>query len=129
MLVDVTTAKRAMLFPFLELILITGVAWMGIGWLDAHGYPRNAVVIGWGLLCLWRFVLPLISQRRRRFTVYPDHIVAKANGKRDVIPMTDITGVRRRRGGITLAVRGYDLYFPDLPAPRKIERIIAEQLH
>lgn len=134
--VDVTAPFRALTFPLLELVLVTGVSWIGIGWLDARATDpvlRNALVLLWAVLVVWRFVLPVVRTRRKRFVVTNRRVIARAEGLRaatDSIPLMDIVGVRRRRGGISLAIRGYDqaLYFPDLPRTKKIERIIAAQL-
>lgn len=56
----VTAPYRALLWPVLELILITGICWI-IGWLDVQvnnqGLDvalRNAVVALWAGLSLWR---------------------------------------------------------------------------
>lgn len=134
--VDVTSPYRSLLFPTLELVLISGVAGIAVGWLDANAVDanlRNAVVGFALLLVFWRFILPLLRARRKRFIVTNQRILARASqlgGKADSIPLHDVIGVRRRRGGISLAIRGYDrtLYFPELPKPKKIERIIDEQL-
>lgn len=138
--VDVTAPYRSFIFPVLELILITGLAWMGIGWLDAnyvYGFQglteRNAVVVLWLALVLWRFLLPLLRARRRRFIVTNHRIIARTGrfgSHADSIPLRDVAGVRKRRGGISLAIRGYDrpLYFPDLPRPKKIERVIDDSV-
>ena len=132
-LVDVTGPYRALTFPFLELILVTGVLWIVIGWMDANAVDvayRNAVVVLWALLGAWRFVLPLMRERRRRFIVTNTRVIARTGSKVDSIPLVDIAGVRRRRGGITLTIRGYDrvLYFPSLPSTKRIERTISEEL-
>ena len=46
------------------------------------------------------------------------------------IPLHDIVGVRRRRGGISLAIRGYDraIHFPDVPKTKRIEKLLNQQL-
>src|SRR5690625_323081 len=74
--VDVTAPYRALLWPVLELILITGICWIAIGWLDVQvnnqGLDvalRNAVVALWAGLSLWRFVLPVTRLRRKRFII------------------------------------------------------------
>ncbi len=133
-LVDVTAPYRSLTFPVLELILVTGVAWMAIGWVDTNvGDPliHNALVILWALLALWRFVLPVYRARRRRFIVTNTRVIARTGRKVDSIPLTDISGVRRRRGGISLSIHGYEraLYFPELPKTKRIENIIADELH
>ncbi|MDY3126556.1 MAG: hypothetical protein SOW59_00280 [Corynebacterium sp.] len=136
--VDVTAPYRALTFPVLELILVTGVCWIGIGWLDAHMVAqdyllRNTLVAAWLVLVLWRFVLPVIRQRRKRFIVTNRRIIARAaqlSSTVDSIPLRDIVGVRRRRGGITLAIRGYDrtLYFPDVARSKLVERALNQQI-
>lgn len=128
-LVNVSAPYRALLFPVLELVLITGVCWMGIGWLDvtmADTTYRNGLVVLWCLLALWRFALPVFRARRRRFMVTNTRVIARTGSHVDSIPLHDIVGVRRRRGGISLAIRGYDrpLYFPELPRTRRIEKTL-----
>ena len=116
-------------FPLLELILITGVAWIAIGWADVNIFNplvHNGLVVLWGVLAAWRFLLPLVRARRKRFIVTNQRVIAREGKRTASVPMGDIAGVRRRRGGISLAIRGYDraMYFPELPKNRKLERII-----
>ena len=40
-LVNVTATMRAMLFPTLELLLITGLGWMIIGYFGSHSHLRR----------------------------------------------------------------------------------------
>ncbi|MFH0411245.1 hypothetical protein ACG98H_03905 [Corynebacterium sp. L4756] len=138
--VDVTSPFRAHLFPILELVLITGVLWILIGWLDVQVNQgaidlalRNGVVLLWSCLALWRFVLPVFRQRRKRFIVTNRRVIARAptmKGQTDSIPLGDIVGVRRRRGGISLAIRGYEraIHFPDVPKTKRIEKILNQQI-
>ena len=138
--VDVTAPYRALLWPVLELILITGISWIAIGWLDVQvnnqGLDvalRNAVVALWAGLSVWRFVLPVVRMRRKRFIVTNQRVIARAptlQGQTDSIPLGDIVGVRRRRGGISLAIRGYDraIHFPDVPRTKRIEKLLNQQL-
>ena len=133
---DVTTPFRALTFPVLELILITGICGIAAGWAD-NNLPdpqvHNLIVLVWVVAATWRFLLPVLRARRKRFIVTNRRVIARAGtfrGPTDSIPLSDIVGVRRRRGGISLAIRGYDraLYFPQLPKAKKIERIVDEQL-
>lgn len=133
-IVDVTAPLRVLIFPVLELILATGLTWMAIGWIDAtNGDPvlHNGLVVVWLLLFIWRFLVPLRRARRCRFIVTNARIVARMGSKVDSIPLTDIAGVRRHRGGIFLSIRGYDraLYFPNLPKTKRIERSIASRIN
>lgn len=135
---DLTAPLRALTFPVLELILITGISWILIGWLDRPDafvdvQLRNAVVVGWFLLAVWRFGLPLLRSRRRRFIVTDRRIVVRDGALRsrvDSIPLRDVRAVSRRRRGISLAISGYarPLYFPDVPKTKKITGLIETSL-
>lgn len=135
---DLTSPLRTLTFPVLELILVTGLSWMLVGWLDRPDMVvdpqlRNTVVLIWAVLALWRFALPLLKARRRRFVVTDRRIVVRAGtlrGRTDSIPLQDIRSVTRRRSGITLAVSGYDrpLHFPDVPRAKKVTQMIESSL-
>ena len=67
---DVSAPFRALIFPFLELILITGLLWIAIGWCDVQAVDpmlRNGLVAVWALLGIWRFVIPLYKARRKHY--------------------------------------------------------------
>lgn len=129
---DMTTPFRALLFPFLELILVTGLAWIAIGWCDRQGVDlvvRNSIVGLWAILAAWRFGLPLVKARRRRFIVTNRRVIARHGAKVDSIPLNDIRGARRRRGGISLAIHGFErpLYFPDVPKTKRVAGLLNER--
>ncbi|OEY13419.1 hypothetical protein A0K93_05475 [Corynebacterium sp. BCW_4722] len=134
-LADVTAPLSALTFPLAELIVITGVAWMAVGWMDVtpHVDPavRNLVVAVWAVLALWRFIGPLIAARRRRFVVTDKRILARGRrGAVDSIPHRQIHSARRERGGITVAVYGYErpIHFEQVGKARAVEKVIAAQL-
>ncbi len=134
-LADVTAPLSALTFPLLELIVITGVAWMAIGWMDVtpHVDPmlRNIVVAVWAVLALWRFVGPLVTARRRRFVVTDKRILARGRrGAVDSIPFRQIHSARRERGGITVAVYGYErpIHFEQVGKTRAVEKVLSSQL-
>ena len=94
---------------------------------------RNAVVLVWLLLAFWRFGLPLLKSRRRRFVVTDQRLVVRAGefrSRTDSIPFRDIRSVQRRRNGIYLAIVGYQrpLYFPDVPRAKRVTAMIEESL-
>ena len=129
---DVSAPFRALIFPFLELILITGLLWIAIGWCDVQAVDpmlRNGLVAVWALLGIWRFVIPLFKARRKRFIVTNLRVIAREGKHVDSIPLTDIRGARRRRGGISLALHGYEkpMYFPSIPKAKRVEDILNEQ--
>ena len=126
---------RGLIFPFLELIIATALSWMLIGWMDASGVDvgiRNAVVGIWFLIVLWRFVLPLIRLRRQRFVVTNKRVlfVPGGRGRTESIPLMQIRGVRRRRGGLDIGVLGYGeaVHFDDVGRSKRVQALIEEQL-
>lgn len=134
-LADVCAPVSTLTIPLLELVLITGVAWMAIGWMDVtpHVDPamRNLVVLLWALLALWRFVGPLVASRRRRFVVTDKRILARGRrGAVDSIPLRQIHSVRRERGGLNVAVYGYaqPIRFERVGKTRAVEKTIKAQL-
>ncbi|QGU06575.1 Bacterial membrane flanked domain protein [Corynebacterium occultum] len=138
--VDLTSPLTSLTFPFLELILITGLCWMGIGYLDrpdlATTIPtdlRNAVVVIWLLLVTWRFILPLARSRRRRFMVTDRRVLVRAGtfkARTDSIPLRQIHHVDRRRNRIALALGGFDrpLHFKDVPKAKKAAAVINQSI-
>lgn len=93
---------------------------------------RNAVVGIWFLVVLWRFLLPLIRQRRQRFMVTNKRVmfVPGGRGRTESIPFAQISDVRRRRGGIDIGLLGYGeaVHFPDVGRAKRVEAMIAERL-
>jgi len=134
-LADVCAPLSSLTIPLLEVIMLTGVAWMAIGWMDVtpgvDSLLRNAVVGVWALIVLWRFVGPVMASRRRRFVVTDKRILARGKrGAVDSIPHRQIHSVRRHRGGISVAVYGYDrpIYFERVGKSRAVEKVLQAQL-
>ena len=134
-LADVCAPLSSLTFPLLELVALTGVAWMAIGWMDVtpHIDPgmRNIVVLIWAMLALWRFVLPLVSSRRRRFVVTDKRVLARGRrGAVDSIPLRQIHSVRRERGGLGVALYGYaqPVRFDRVGKTRAVEKVLQAQL-
>lgn len=134
-LADVAAPLSTLIFPLLELIVITGVAWIAIGWMDGtpgvDAVVRNAVVAAWAVIAAWRFGVPVVRSRRRRFVVTDHRILARGRaGGVDSIPHRQIHSARRERGGITVAIYGYErpIHFEQVGKSRAIERVIGEQL-
>ena len=54
-LADTTSPLTTLIFPLLELVVITAVCWMAIGWMDANGISsglRNLIVLIWAIVGL-----------------------------------------------------------------------------
>ena len=126
--VDVTSPLRSMALPVVELLVLTGVFWIGVGYLDRDVYGegywwRNLVVLAWALCVLWRFVLPLIKQRRRRFVVTDTEIRMRNAGlfsRTVTIPLPAVRGAGRYRNMITLHTRSGPVYVEGVPKAKKI---------
>lgn len=130
-LADVTAPLSSLLYPLLELILITGVAWMAIGWMDVtpavDSAVRNAAVGVWAVLVAWRFVWPVVRSRRQRFVVTDRRVLVRGRrGAVDSIPRAQIQSARRARGGIDLQVYGFGrpLHYDGVGKARQVERLI-----
>ncbi|MDY5785252.1 MULTISPECIES: PH domain-containing protein [unclassified Corynebacterium] len=133
-LADTCGPLTGLIFPLLELIVVTGLCWMAIGWMDVNGIDaifRNAVVGLWALLALLRFVMPVARSRRRRFTVTNRRVIARGGaGRADSIPLQQIHSARTARGGVSLAVYGFErpLHYADVGKAKKVQRVLNAQL-
>ncbi|WP_291313369.1 hypothetical protein [Corynebacterium sp. UBA2622] len=132
-LADTCGPLSGLVFPLLELVVVTGVCWMAVGWMDGHGIDpafRNLVVALWAVLAVLRFVLPVVSSRRRRFMVTDRRVLARGGGggvgAPDSIPIQQIHSARRERGGLTLSVYGFDrpLHYPGVGRAKKVEKVL-----
>lgn len=131
---DMCAPLSTLTFPFLELVLITGICWIVIGYMDQPGSTfdvqlRNGVVLVWAALSVWRFILPLLRSRKQRFMVTNKRVLARSGELRnrvDSIPLSQIHSARRYKGGISLAVYGFDrpIYFPHVGKSKKVEQIL-----
>ena len=142
--VDLTSPLSAMLFPIFELIVITGICWMGIGFLDqlpgidgtnpADSFPegtRNLLVGVWAVLAAWRFGLPLIRQRRFRVILSDRKLLVRRAGLRtgfDSIPLSYIQRIQRRRNTLVLGVGGHHRPYVinQVPKARKVEALLKD---
>lgn len=140
--VDLTAPLSTLIFPVLELIIITGVCWMGIGFLDqrpgldgtnpASLFPpgtRDAVLALWALLVTWRFLIPVIRKRRQRLTITDRRLLVRPSGvctRYDSIPLSYVQGFQRRRGSVFLIVGGQERPYVlrDIPKAKKVESIL-----
>lgn len=134
-LADVCAPLSSLTIPLLELVAITGVAWIAIGWMDVTPHVdlalRNLVVLIWALLVAWRFLVPLVASRRRRFVVTDKRILARGRrGAVDSIPLRQIHSARRKRGGISIAVYGFaqPILFEQVGKTRAVEKELQRAL-
>jgi len=142
--VDLTAPLSNMFFPLMEFIAITGVCWMGIGFLDqlpgidgsnpAASFPpgtRNLLLAIWAGLSVWRFGLPLIRQRRFRVIVTDRKLLVRREGlssKYDSIPLSYINRIQRKRNSLVLGVGGHHRPYVinKLPRAKKVESVLKD---
>ncbi|MFP7365013.1 hypothetical protein SFC07_04410 [Corynebacterium callunae] len=142
--VDLTAPLSGMFFPLLEFIAITGVCWMGIGFLDqlpgidgttpAASFPdgtRDLLLGIWVALSAWRFGLPLLRQSRFRVIVTDRKLLVRREGLRtkyDSIPLSYINRIQRKRNNLVLAVGGHPRPYVinKLPRAKKVEAVLKD---
>ncbi|WJZ01853.1 hypothetical protein [Corynebacterium freiburgense] len=126
--IDVTAPLRAMTRHVIETLAITAIFWIAVGYLDRDVYAwRNLVVLAWFLCVLWRFVLPLVRQRRRRFTVTDTEIRVRNDGlfsRTTTIPLQAVRGAGRYRNTITLHTQAGAVHVPGVPKAKRIAETI-----
>ncbi|SDS39509.1 hypothetical protein SAMN04488539_1590 [Corynebacterium timonense] len=133
-LADTCEPTSGLVFPLLESIVLTGVCWIVIGWMDVNPidpFFRNLVVVVWLVLLVTRFVRPVVAARRRRFLVTNQRVMARSGrGGVDSIPLDHIHSAQRSRAGLTLWVRGYDrpLFYPAVGRAKKVQKVLNGQL-
>lgn len=140
LIVDLSAPLGSLTFAVLECVLITAVAWIAIGYLDGPGAGmvsvdvRNGVVGVWAVLLAWRLLLPLLRARHQLFQLTDRRIrvrPARLTARTGTIRLGDVVDAnRRRRGTLTLLVRGYDrpLVFERVAHTRKVVGLIRERL-
>ena len=134
-LVNVTATMRAMLFPTLELLLITGLGWMIIGYFDRiptydelgvqtgltlSVQGRNMLVVAWMVLGFLRFVLPLVRACRSRLVV---------TTSLDTIPLVGIYNASRRGNHLIVNTHGFGpILIRNMPRTKKIAQTINDAI-
>jgi len=146
-LVNVTATMRAMLFPTLELLLITGLGWMVIGYFDRiptydelgvqtgltlSVQGRNMLVVAWMVLGFLRFVLPLVRACRSRLV--GAHHRGPAGAPRrtqrlDTIPLVGIYNASRRGNHLIVNTHGFGpILIRNMPRTKKIAQTINDAI-
>ncbi|MDO4928892.1 MAG: hypothetical protein Q3976_07525 [Corynebacterium sp.] len=134
---DITSSLFEMIYPALESIIITGLCWMAIGYVDAHvslvnpAIMHNTLVVLWIILLLLRCVVPIIRQRNRRIMVTNQRVILRTatfRGTWESIPLDAVRDIARRRKGIFLAVAGHDrsIYLPKVPKAKKVVAVLED---
>ena len=128
----------ALVVPLAELVLISGLSWLAVGWIDANGQTyvgpaevalaHNIVVAIFLILSLWRFVVPVVRRGQDRVQVTNRRVVITAGGRAQSFPLADIRGVRRRGRRLLISAAGYDraIATPKVGKARKVEQLISQ---
>lgn len=129
--VDMSAPASTMVFPLLEMIVLTAFFWGVVGFMDRPDQMldrniRNLVVALWALIVAWRFVLPAARARHQRFIVTNRRVIARTDrltARTNSIPLEDIYGVERTRRGIILHVYGAPraMFYPGVPRSKKVQ--------
>ena len=146
-LVNVTATMRAMLFPTLELLLITGLGWMIIGYFDRiptydelgvqtgltlSVQGRNMLVVAWMVLGFLRFVLPLVRTCRSRLVVTTSRVLLRAPGlttSLDTILLVGICNASRRGNHLIVNTHGFGpILIRNMPRTKKIAQTINDAI-
>ncbi|MCQ9352143.1 hypothetical protein NQ015_04560 [Corynebacterium sp. 153RC1] len=139
LLVDVSTPLGSHLQEVAELVVYTGLAWAFIGYLDSGTAPaflaatptlRNAVVWIWVALVVLRFLLPVLSSRRRRIKVTDQRLSLRGRGirgRKEDIPLEQILEVGRHRNTLHLVLVGWDRPYliPNVPKAKRVQAVLS----
>ncbi|QTH60362.1 hypothetical protein J5O04_04350 [Corynebacterium hindlerae] len=124
---DLTAPLSSLTFPVIESLFLTTVCWIAIGWADAQGIPdlHNGIVVLWGLLMLWRLLVPVLRSRRQRFALTDERLIVRApsfGAREDSIPLAYVQGAYKKRGALCVDVTGMTqpLVFRDVPRAKKL---------
>lgn len=136
--VDVTSPLRALIVPAAELIALTGVVWILLGFIDAGSIPvdtrtRNWIVGLWATFGGLRFVLGVLRARRRRIILTNQRLLVRNAGLRGStteIPLPSIREMYRHRGTISLSIHGHDrlLVLPKVPKAKKVHVALSQEI-
>ena len=136
--VDVISPLRALVVPAAELIAITGLVWILLGYIDAGNLPvstdvRNWIVALWAAFAGLRFAFSIIRIRRRRIILTNARLLVRSPGLRGVlteIPLHTIREMYRHRGTISLSIHGHDrlLVLTKVPKAKKVHAALSKEI-
>nr|WP_120492119.1 PH domain-containing protein [Corynebacterium lactis] len=136
-LLDTNPTFGRLVWPLLELMVITGVVWLLIGLIDSSAMVgsgmqpvRNFLLIGWVVLILWRVVPPGLAWLGERFVLTDRRILLRRGLFRPRVTTVDLRSVRSvDRKGSALYLRthyfGPALEVADVPSARKVAKMVA----
>lgn len=135
-LLDTNPSFSRFVWPFLELMAITGLCWLTIGFMDNavnaasdFGSARMLVVIAWLVLVAWRVGLPVLHWLGERFVLTNRRILVRRGLLRRRVTSIDLLSVMYvARNGSTLILEtspfGQRIAIVDVPSSRKVAKMV-----
>ncbi|MCS4491483.1 MULTISPECIES: hypothetical protein [unclassified Corynebacterium] len=139
--IDLTSPLSALFFPLLEILTVTGLAWMAIGYLDRPELSgtydpkiRNLIVLMWAGVVVFRLVTKIVTLRRRRIIVTEHRLLLREAGWTSSIfsaPIEQVQAVDRHRNTIRLMLRGQQRAFSmtHVPQARRVFAVLEDLIH
>ena len=136
-LLDTNPTFGRLVWPLLELMVITGVCWLLIGFIDGPAIApgdlqgvRQLLLFAWLGLILWRVVRPVLVWLGERFVLTDRRIILRRGIVRPQVVSIDLRSVRavNRKGGVLyLHTRSFGppLAVEDIPSSRKVAKLVS----
>lgn len=131
-LFDLNPAFGRLFMPLMELILVTGVVWLLVGFIDGPYIGsgdlmgvRTMLLIGWVVMIAWRVGLPVARWLRERIVVTDEQLIVRDGSRVRAIPLRAIRAVDRKGSEVRIRASGAPpVVLYDVPSARKISRIL-----
>lgn len=136
-LLDTNPTFGRLVWPLLELMAITGVVGLMIGFIDGSATVgagmqtvRTFLFFAWTVLILWRVVRPSLNWLGERFVLTDRRILLRRGLLRPRVTTVDLRSVRSvdRRGSALLLRTHYFgplLEVEDIPSARKVAKMVS----
>lgn len=135
-IIDTNPTFSGIVWPLIELMAITGIVWLLIGFIDKDpataanlAFIRTILMLVWALLLVRRVAVPVLRWLRERF-ILTDRRILLRHGliRTDVssIDLRSVRGVRRQGSDLLFATYGYGgpITVPNIPSSRKVAKMV-----
>lgn len=136
-LLDTNPVFGRLVWPLFELLVITGIVWLLIGFIDNPGVAsndfmaiRNFLLLAWIVLVFFRVARPLLAWLGERFVLTDRRIILRRGLVRPRVVTIDLRSIRGiDRNGTVLLLRtnpfGPPMALRDVPSTRKVAKMVA----
>lgn len=136
-LLDTNPTFGRLIWPLLELMVITGVCWLLIGFIDGPAIApgdmagiRQLLIFAWVALILWRVARPVLGWLGERFVLTDRRILLRRGIVRTQVISIDLRSIRavNRKGAVLyLQTRSFGppLAVEDIPSSRKVAKLVS----